>query len=195
MNVPLEISYRDVEKTDELESLIREKTAKLEDVCDYISSVRVAVELAQKHHKSGNPVRVRLDITVPPGNELVVEKEPKPGDEHINVGVIVRRAFEAAWRQLRELKSRQHDEVKKHPEQEAHALVDKLFPDKEYGFLKTTESGRELYFHKNSVLHNDFTRLEVGTGVHYAEEMGEDGPQATSVKIVDKPGVRSPKTG
>jgi len=53
-----------------------------------------------------------------------------------------------------------------------------------YGFL-TTPEGRELYFHRNAVLGRDFDKLEVGTEIRYDEEMGEAGPQATSVKVID----------
>ena len=42
MRVPLEISFRGVEKTEFLENLIREKTAKLERLCDNIISCRIS---------------------------------------------------------------------------------------------------------------------------------------------------------
>lgn len=63
----------------------------------------------------------------------------------------------------------------------------------DYGFLRTLDTGREIYFHRNSVSDRDFERLEVGTGVQFAEEEGEMGPQATTVQIVDKPGARVSK--
>jgi hypothetical protein len=40
------------------------------------------------------------------------------------------------------------------------------------------------------VLNNDFERLTVGTEVRYDLEMGEKGPQASSVQIVGKLGSR-----
>ena len=66
MNVPLEISFREVEKTQSLEDLIRGEAASLEEVNDHVSSCRVSVEQPQKHLKSGSPYRVRIDMTVPP---------------------------------------------------------------------------------------------------------------------------------
>ena len=39
------------------------------------------------------------------------------------------------------------------------------------------------------MLHDDFERLEIGTGVHFFLEQGDEGPQASTVKIVDKPGA------
>jgi cold shock CspA family protein len=55
----------------------------------------------------------------------------------------------------------------------------------DYGFLETPD-GREVYFHKNSVLHNGFEQLKVGTEVYYAEEQGEKGPQASTVRVVGR---------
>jgi cold shock CspA family protein len=36
------------------------------------------------------------------------------------------------------------------------------------------------------VLHGEFNRLAIGTGVNFSEELGEKGPQATSVRIIEK---------
>lgn len=194
MEVPLEISFQDVEKTEYLEQLIHEKVAKLEQICDHMISCRIAVEMPQKHQRVGNPYRVRIAMRVPPGHELVAKQEPSKGDMHADLPRVLRQAFDLASRQLRELVERQRGEVKRHPDQQASAVVVRLFKQDGYGFIRTTD-GREFYFHRNSVLHDDFERLEIGTGVHFVEEMGEKGPQATSVQIVDKPGVRKAKTG
>jgi cold shock CspA family protein len=60
-----------------------------------------------------------------------------------------------------------------------------MFPEDEYGFLETPD-GREIYFHKNSVLQPGFDQLEVGMEVHFAEGVGEKGPQATTVRLAGK---------
>jgi cold shock CspA family protein/ribosome-associated translation inhibitor RaiA len=187
--IPLEISFRGVEKTKAIEELIRRKAGKLERICNYITSARVAVESSQEHQRSGSPYRVRIYVSVPPGHELVVKREESEGHMHEELPTVVRDVFDAAERQLKELVERQRGEVKSHPEQERVALVDKLFAEEDYGFLKTMD-GRVLYFHRNSVLSDDFDRLEIGTGVRYVEAMGDKGPQASTVQIVDKPGAR-----
>jgi cold shock CspA family protein len=189
MQVPLEISFRDIEKSDAIETLIREKTQKLEKICDYMTSCRVAVAKPQKHQQSGSPYRVRLDVRIPPGHEIVVKREPGEGDMHEPLDKVIRGVFDSAWRQVKEIVERQRDDVKTHPQQEAGGLVDELVQSEGYGFLRTVD-GRRVYFHRNSVLNDDFDRLEVGTGVRFVEEMGEDGPQASTVQIVDKPGSR-----
>jgi len=189
MQIPLEISFRGVEKTKAIEELIRKKADKLERICNYITSGRVAVESSQEHQRSGSPYRVRVYLSVPPGHELVVKREESEGHVHEELPTVVRAAFDAAERQLKELVERQRGQVKSHPQQERVAFVDKLFQEEDYGFLKTVD-GRVLYFHRNSVISDDFDRLEIGTGVRYVEAMGEKGPQASTVQIVDKPGAR-----
>lgn len=58
-----------------------------------------------------------------------------------------------------------------------------------FGFLRTPD-GREIYFHGNSVLAGGFAKLEVGMRVTFAEEDGEKGPQASTVRIAGKHGMR-----
>lgn len=193
MQVPLEVSYRGVDKTPEIQSLIEEKTAKLEEICDYMIACRVAVEKPQEHQRQGNPHRVRLDISIPPNKDVVVTKEPSDMDMHDPLSVVIREAFNAARRQVKEIVERQAGRTKSHPEQAAGAIVAKLFEDQEYGFLKTVD-GRDIYFHKNAVAGDEFDRLDIGTGVRFVESEGEMGPQASTVQIVAKPGSRASKT-
>lgn len=193
MQVPLEISYRGIEKTDDIDTLVRQKVAKLEQVCDFLISCHVAIEKPQKHQRQGSPYRIRISMRVPPEHELIVKQEPGEGDMHDPLSTVIRRCFQSARRELKKIVDLQRGEIKKHPQQEVGALVSQIFPEKGYGFLKTIDD-REVYFHKNSVLHGDFDRLEVGTGVRYVEKEGEKGPQASTVQIVDKPGARRSKT-
>jgi len=194
MEVPLEISFRGVEKTEHLENLINEKAARMERVCPHLVSCRVAVEARQKHQQTGNPYRVRVAAHVPPEHEIVVRREETAGNLHESVATTIRQAFEAAERQARELAEQQRHHVKRHPEQELQGVVSRLFPQEDYGFIQTVDGG-QVYFHRNSVLHDDFDRLEPGTGVRYVDSAGEKGPQASTVEIVSKPGVRLGKSG
>jgi cold shock CspA family protein len=61
-------------------------------------------------------------------------------------------------------------------------VVVRLFPQEGYGFLQAPD-GREIYFHEKSVLKGAFGRLKVGDEVRYAEELGEEGPQASTVAV------------
>ena len=186
METPLKITYRNVKKTKELDGLINEKCAKLEEACDHIISCNVTVEKPQEHLKNGSAYRVRINLRVPPGHEVVVKREPGEGDMHEPLSSVVIDVFDSAWRNLKKLSDVQSRRIKKHPAQEVNAFVQELFKDKGYGFLEGVD-GRKIYFHKNSVLGNKFDRLRVGDGVRYLEEMGEKGPQARSVQVEYKP--------
>jgi cold shock CspA family protein len=70
------------------------------------------------------------------------------------------------------------------------ATVARLDPSGEYGFLETGD-GREIYFHCNSVLDAGFSRLTVGSRVSFIEAAGEKGPQASTVKLLGKHGLRA----
>jgi cold shock CspA family protein len=69
--------------------------------------------------------------------------------------------------------------VKQHEAPPTGTVV-RLDASGEFGFLECSD-GREIYFHRNSVLDGGFSRLTVGARVAFAEEMGENGPQASTV--------------
>ncbi len=190
MQVPLKITFRNVRKTPDVEALIAKQAAKLERVCDHIIGCQVAVEKPQEHQREGNPFRVRIDVTVPPEHELVVTREASEGDLHDRLPTVLRAAFDAMRRQLQKLAEKQRKEVKTHPEQEVGGFVSRLFRQQGYGFIKGLD-GREIYFHKNSLTEGEFERLDIGTGVHWVEQDGDKGPQASFVRIVDKRGSRA----
>jgi cold shock CspA family protein/ribosome-associated translation inhibitor RaiA len=188
----VEISFRHVDKTEAVEKLIRDKARKLDEISERLISCRVAVERPQQHQRAGNPYRVRIELGVP-GKELLTIRESGRGDMHDPLPKVIRDAFNAARRQLREFETKKSGRVKLHPAQQLMAVVVRLFSEEGYGFLRTPD-GREIYFHRNAVLHDDFDRLAIGTGVRFVEELGEKGPQATTVQIVDKPGEIVSKT-
>ncbi|NIS37831.1 HPF/RaiA family ribosome-associated protein, partial [Candidatus Saccharibacteria bacterium] len=126
--------------------MINEKTQKLEQICDYMTSCRIAVEKPHKQHRTGDPYRVRIQVKVPPAHDLVVERGSGEDEKYLQVETIVRNAFEAMRKQLQELVEKQRGKVKKHPEQVATAIVDRIYPEDQYGFLRTID-GREIYFH------------------------------------------------
>jgi ribosomal subunit interface protein len=99
MKLPLEITFRGVDRSEDLESRIRDKAAKLDRFCDNITGCRVVVEAPHNRHTKGNLFHVRIDLSVP-GNEIVVNREPHQHRDHEDVWIAVRDAFNAAQRQL-----------------------------------------------------------------------------------------------
>ncbi|NIR29983.1 MAG: HPF/RaiA family ribosome-associated protein [Gammaproteobacteria bacterium] len=183
MRLPLEITFRNMQQSPAIESRIREKASKLEEFCEDIMGCRVAVEAPHRNHNKGNLYHIRIDLTVPDG-ELVVSRGPGQQHAHEDVYVAIRDAFNAAKRQVQDYMRRRRGHVKRH-DAPPHGRIVQLYPEEGYGKIETPD-GRLVYFHRNSVLNGDFDKLEVGVEVRFAEEKGDEGPQASTVKIVGK---------
>ncbi len=181
MQLPPQITFRDMEPSPAVEAKIRERAGKLDEYYDRIMSCRVVVEAPHHHRRQGNLFHVTVDLTVPSG-ELVVNREPSKRHAHEDVYVAIRDAFNAAQRRLADYARRQRRDVKTHEPAPAARVV-RLFPEEGYGFLEATD-GHEVYFHKNSVVNEDFARMGVGAQVQFVEEQGDKGPQASTVRLV-----------
>jgi cold shock CspA family protein/ribosome-associated translation inhibitor RaiA len=185
MQLPVEISYRGVEKSGELDALIRSKAARLDRFCDHISRCDIAIEQPNQQQRSGNPFRVRINLTVPPGHELVADEKQMEHEMHEPLTKIINDAFKTMERQLKDLVERQRHEVKTHLE--PRALITKLFAD--YGFI-TDGGGVDVYFHRNAIVGTSFEKLKIGAEVRFDLSHGEMGPQASTVHVVSTGGPK-----
>lgn len=111
MQIPLQITIRDMPVSAALEDHIREKAAKLERFYPPLMGCRVVVELPHKHKHKGKQFNVRIDLTVP-GSEIVINH-----DQSEDVYVALRDAFEVAKRKLEDYGRRQRGDVKTHEKQ------------------------------------------------------------------------------
>lgn len=192
MQVPLELNYHDLPRSDWSEELIRERAERLERFSDEIVSCHVIVSQPHRHRQKGNPFRVSIEVRLPHNRRLMVTEEPPVADRDNALAPVINAAFQTMEQRLRESGEERRRDALAPGAEEYRALVVRLFPDAPngaYGFLRALD-GREFYFHSNSVLHDDFERLAVGTEVRFEPEMGEMGPQASSVQIVAKRGER-----
>jgi cold shock CspA family protein len=142
---------------------------------------------------------VRIDLGLPSG-ELVVKHTPslhaslqdveagKSRQEaeavlvHKSPERAIREAFHEMTRRLQDYKRKQEGSVKTSHKM-AEGTVKEIFPEEGYGFLETADD-RQLYFNQAGVLDGRFGQLRMGTRVRFAEEMGEKGPQASTVKVI-----------
>jgi cold shock CspA family protein len=187
MELPVQIAFHNLPPSEEIESKIRAEAGRLEGFFGRITSCRVVVDVPHRHHREGNFYRLRIDLKVP-GREIVVNREPGQQSDHRDLEIVIRDAFDEARRQLEEYARILRRDVKSRDDA-AHGRVIRLFPEEGYGFLGTPDR-REIYFHKNSVLGGGFGRLDVGREVAFTEEEGEEGPQASSVRLVGRHGHR-----
>ena len=204
------ITFRGIDPSAALEAEIRTRIGKLETYYRPIMGCHVLVELAERHHETGNRYHVRIDVTVP-GEEIVVAheaslhataqdvdaekatKEAEPDPERKHARVAVREAFDIARRRLQDYGRRQRGTVKA-PARQPRGRVAQLFPIDEYGYIEA-EDGHGVYFQKSSVLKNAFDRLTVGSTVSFVEESGDKGPQASTVKLTHPRRARRSSAG
>lgn len=114
MRVPLDLTCVNVARTDALEEIVRKEASKLDRICPHMISCRVGVERPQSHQRTGSPYRVRINVRVPPGHDLVSRREAGEGSLHDDLATVVREAFAAMQRQLRDLTEKQRGHVKAH---------------------------------------------------------------------------------
>jgi cold shock CspA family protein/ribosome-associated translation inhibitor RaiA len=183
MQVPLEIKFRNMDASEAVEAAAREHVAKLEHLAHSIVSCRVTIEAPHRHHHQGNLYTVSVDLRYS-GGEAVANRAPGARHSHEDVYVALRDAFKAARRQLQDHVRVQRGDVKHH-EPPNHGTIVSLDRRGSFGRIGTPD-GREIYFHRNSVLNANFDALEVGTEVRFDEEAGDEGPQASTVHVVGK---------
>lgn len=185
MDIPLQITFRNMDRSDAVEDRVRELTAKLERFFDHITSCRVMIEALERRHRKGRMFHVRVELGVP-GTEIVASRHPREKHAHEDLHVAIRDAFDAAQRQLEDYARRISGHTKAHGTPD-HGRVTKLFPDQGYGFV-TQPDGQEIYFHTNSVLNGGFAALKVGDEVRIVVAEGESahGSQASTVQPVGK---------
>jgi cold shock CspA family protein len=187
--------------SDRLENLVRERVVWLEQFYRGIVRGRVTIEVPHRHRHDGRHFHIRIELTVPGGPPIVVSHEPTlhgrlKDDEqaehhkqteaegaHRFAAVAIHEAFDAARRRLEDFAREQRGTIKAH-DVPSHGEVVELDPIQGSGVIQSGE--KRIYFHRASVLNAAFDTLTTGTLVAFAEEEGEKGPQASTVRVLGK---------
>jgi ribosome-associated translation inhibitor RaiA len=188
MQVPLEISFHNVESSPWAEDEIRTRAADLERIFERLTSCRVHIDQRASNSNGTIPPVVHIELGIPGHKSLVVSHEP----DHLmrkyqrpDLHNAINEAFRIAERQLLDVKERMSGRTKEgYHDSENHALgqIAELTPDEEWGFILTSTGGL-LYFHRNGMLSGSFDDLTRGDEVYYLEAVGDTGPLATKVWV------------
>ena len=199
--IPTQVTFRGLEQDKALEDDVRERVAWLEQFYTGIVRCRVVVEVPHRHRLDGRHFHVRVEVTVPGGPPIVVNHEPSlhgrsqdaaveahHKDDEIDgvrrhATVAVHEAFDAARRRLEDFAREERGNVKVH-DVPAHGEVVEISNVDGYGFIQARD--QRIYFNRASVLDDAFDDLTVGSPVAFAEEQGEKGPQASTVRVLGK---------
>lgn len=107
-----QITFRGIEHSDALESIVEQKVGKLRALYDKIDRISVLIDEPHRHHNQGRRFHVLVTLHVP-GDELVVSRDTPKG-ENEDPFFAVTHAFELARRQLQEWIDRIRD-LKRQP--------------------------------------------------------------------------------
>jgi len=182
--LPPRIVAKSISLTPEIERDVRERIERLNHAYGRITSCGVTIEIPRRRHLSdSDQYQVRLDLGLP-GGEVVVNRQPAN-----ELRTALDEAFHAARRRLEDFARVQRGAVKQH-EHEPVGTVTQYYPLSGYGFLESAD-GRDIYFDAHSVLDDAFGRLDVGSLVHFHEEPGDLGPQASSVRLAARQSAKT----
>jgi cold shock CspA family protein len=134
-----------------------------------------------RHHRHG-AYEVRLGVSIP-GQTFVVSAQGNLENP------LLTEVFDALQRKLDEHARRARGEVKPHPSAEHGGRIVSLHPVRGFGFIRPfDDSASDVYFHQHSVQNYNFFALNVGDTVHFVEEAGDEGPQASWVRVDEHSG-------
>ena len=188
MQTPVQIDFQGIKASPRVREAIETHVAQLEQRSGRITACRVVLKGPGEHHRTGGLYEVNIWLTLPDGREVEVSRTPKADERHGDLSFAINDAFKRARRRLQDQVRRMQGRVKQHDKQPI-GTVARLDELGEFGFIEAAD-GHEIYFHRNSVLHDAFNKIKAGTRVTYVEEAGERGPQASTVRLLGKHAMR-----
>ena len=183
MQSPVQIQFKNMDPSEAVEAAINKWVAKLDRAYPTIMTCRVSVEAPSRRKLQGGLYRTRIDIGLP-GKEVVVNRTPDLHHSYTDAYVSIRDAFKSAQRQLENVVKRRQEKVKSH-EVPAHGWIVTLFPENDSGTIESSD-GREIYFHRNSLLTGNFDDLTVNMEVRFVEHADSEQLRASSVRLIGK---------
>ena len=184
MQTPVEIDFQGLDASPQVRAAIDKHLAQLEERFGRITAGRVVLKAPSGHHRTGGLYEIAVRLSLPDGREVNIGRVRQDDERLADLNYALNDAFKRARRQLQDNARELQGQVK---ESSGSPLgtVTELDPLGQFGFIKTDDN-REIYFHRNSVLGDGFSQLGVGARVSFAEEIGDKGPQASTVKPLSK---------
>jgi len=188
METPVHVDFQGLSPSERVRESVIKHITNLESRFGRITACRVVVKAPGDHHRQGGLYEINIHLSLPQGREVEIGRTPKADARHADLDFAVNDAFKRARRRLQDQVRRMRGDTKVH-NGEPTGIVTRLEAIDGFGFLETAD-GREIYFHKNSVLNDAFSSLVPGTPVSFCEEVGDKGPQASTVKLLGKHNLR-----
>jgi ribosome-associated translation inhibitor RaiA len=101
MQIPPEIIFHDVDRSQWVEDYILERLQRLEKFANGITSCRVSLTQEQASQHKGNRYSVLVEARMPPNKDLAARKTKVIGDMPTELPALINLAFGALERQLK----------------------------------------------------------------------------------------------
>lgn len=107
------ITFRDFPPSDAVRTAIESRAEKLDRLFDRILSCEVVVSAPHRHRHADRNYHVQIHLGVS-GPDIFIDREPEQNDDHTDIYVAIRDAFDAAERKLQDHARKMRGEVKHH---------------------------------------------------------------------------------
>jgi len=114
MQTQPEIQFQGLTATPAIRDAIDKHVAALEQLWGRITACRVAVKAPSQHHRKGGLYEVHIQLALPDGCEVNVERTPPADERHADVTFAIDDAFKHARRQLQDQVRQTQGKVKHH---------------------------------------------------------------------------------
>lgn len=182
MDTQPQIVFEHMDSSDAVRERILAELDDIEQTFGRITSARVSMSPPPREHQKGHLWRANIHLILPGGREVAVSNNPHEGRPEDDIHSALDGAFAVARRQLRNQSDRMGEKFTGLAGAEQIGQVIRLMPEDGYGFI-VTPSGHEVWFSQRKVKHNEFKNIQIGTRVYFEEELGDQGPLATTVRI------------
>lgn len=109
MKLPLQLSFKNLERDQQITELIKQKAEKLDRLCPDVIQCHVTVAIPHRSRRTGNLFDVTIDISLP-GKEVAVSHESQDEIENKDIRHVLKVAFDAAYRQVEDYSRMRKDE-------------------------------------------------------------------------------------
>src|SRR5438067_2386192 len=99
MKLPLQISFKNMERSEHITELVKDKCDKLDRLSSEIIQCHVTIGIPHRSHRTGNFFDVTIDLSLP-GKEILFSHESQDEIENKDIRHVLKVAFDAVYRQI-----------------------------------------------------------------------------------------------
>jgi ribosome-associated translation inhibitor RaiA/cold shock CspA family protein len=190
MQKPLQITFKNLDKSEHIENMIRERIDRLDQLYPRLIGCRVVLERPAGSATAKASLGIAIELDVPGRPKIVAKREDERRDAKGDSLKLISQAFDAAQRQLEDLARVASRDVKAHENAGETGCIMQVEKLEDHGFVELAQ-GESLYFSREAVIDNRFDDLKPGMVVHVtrASRNGSMGPQASAIRL--QAGVQS----